>query len=83
MAGLSPTPKNVAALFVRREEKLTEEQKEYIQRLYDADEALADGRRLTREFSEMVRNLEGEKLGRWLEEAAACKASAKLPIAEA
>ncbi len=83
MAGLSPTPKNVAALFVRREEKLTEEQKEYIQRLYDADEALADGRRLTREFSEMVRNLEGEKLGRWLEEAAACKASAMGSFAEA
>lgn len=30
VAGLSPTAKNVAALFMRREEKLTEEQKEYL-----------------------------------------------------
>ena len=54
MAGLSPTAKNVAALFMRHEEKLDEEQEAYLGRLCDADEALADTRRLTQEFAEMV-----------------------------
>jgi hypothetical protein len=30
VAGLSPTAKNIAALFMRREEKLCEEQREYL-----------------------------------------------------
>lgn len=60
VAGLSPTAKNVAALFMRREEKLNEEQKEYLGRLCGTDEALADARRLTQEFAGMVRELEGE-----------------------
>ena len=68
VAGLSPTSKNVAALFMRREEKL--------KRLCDADEALADARRLTREFNGMVRDLEGEKLDGWLAEAQVCAAPA-------
>ena len=76
VAGLSPTSKNVAALFMRREEKLTEEQKEYLGRLCEADEALADARRLSREFNGVVTNLEGEKLDAWLEGAEACGASA-------
>ncbi len=71
VAGLSPTAKNVAALFMRREEKLTEEQKEYLGRLCDADEDLAVARRLTQEFAGMVRELEGGKLAGWLEEAEA------------
>ena len=71
VAGLSPTAKNVAALFMRREEKLTKEQKKYLGRLCDADEALAKIRRLTQEFASMVRELEGEKLAGWLEEAEA------------
>jgi len=76
VAGLSPTSKNVAALFMRREEKLSEEQKEYLGRLCGADEALADARRLTQAFAEMARNLEGEQLDGWLEEAQASKAPA-------
>lgn len=76
LAGLSPTSKNVAALFMRRDEKLNREQKEYLKRLCEADEALADARRLTQEFNGTVRNLEGEKLDGWLEEAEACKAPA-------
>lgn len=76
VAGLSPNSKNVAALFMRREEKLSEEQKEYLGRLCDADEALATARRLTQDFAEMVRNLEGEKLDGWLKEAEASKAPA-------
>jgi transposase len=69
IAGASPSAKNVAALFMRREEKLNEEQKEYLGRLCDSDAALADARRLTQEFAKTVRSLEGEKLDRWLEEA--------------
>jgi transposase len=53
VAGLSPTSKNVAALFMRREEKLNDEHKEYLKRLCEADEALADARRLTQEFNGM------------------------------
>jgi transposase len=72
IAGASPTAKNVAALFMRREEMLNGEQKEYLDRLCGAsDAALADARRLTQEFAKMVRSLEGEKLDRWLEEAEA------------
>ena len=76
VAGLSPTSKNVAALFMRREEKLNGEQKEYLERLCGSDEALADARRLTQEFNGMVRNLEGEKLDVWLAEAEVCAAPA-------
>ena len=76
VAGLSPTAKNVAALFMRREEKLNEEQKEYLGRLCGADEALAEARRLTQEFAGMVRELEGEKLDGWLEKAEACSVPA-------
>jgi transposase len=76
IAGASPTAKNVAALFMRREEMLNAEQKEYLERLCASDAALADARRLTQEFAKMVRNLEGEKLDRWLEEAEASGASA-------
>ena len=76
VAGLSPSSKNVAALFMRREERLSEEQKEYLGRLCGADEALTDARRLTQAFAAMTRNLEGGKLDGWLEEAEACAAPA-------
>jgi transposase len=69
VAGLSPTAKNVAALFMRHEEKLDEEQEQYLKRLCDAEEALADTRRLTQEFAEMARRLEGEDLEGWLKDA--------------
>jgi len=75
IAGASPTAKNVAALFMRREEMLNGEQEGYLERLCASDRALADARRLTQEFAGMVRNLEGEKLDGWLEEAAGCEAS--------
>jgi transposase len=75
IAGASPTAKNVAALFMRREEMLNAEQKEYLGRLCASDAALADARRLTEYFAGMVRNLEGDKLDGWLEEAGGCEAS--------
>lgn len=76
VAGLSPTAKNVAALFMRHEEKLDEEQEAYLGRLCDADEALADTRRLTQEFAEMVRRLEGEDLDEWLKDAEESRSTA-------
>ena len=54
---------------MRREEKLKEEHKEYLQRLCASDATLADAHRLTQEFAKMVRNLEGEKLDGWFKEA--------------
>ena len=75
IAGASPTAKNVAALFMRREEMLNAEQKEYLGKLCTSDAALADARRLTQGFAKMVRNLEGERLDRWLKEAEASGAS--------
>jgi transposase len=74
IAGASPSAKNVAALFMRHEELLNAEQKEYLQNLCASDRALADARRLTQELAKMVRNLEGEKLDGWLEEAEASEA---------
>lgn len=74
VAGLSPTAKNVAVLFMRREEKLSGEQEAYLGRLCDADGALADTRRLTQGFAKMVRDLEGAKLDGWLEEAESSEA---------
>src|SRR5215212_2839985 len=65
-----------ALLFMRGEEKLSEEQKAYLGRLCEADGALADAHRLTQEFAKMVRDLEGEKLDGRLEEAEACEAPA-------
>ena len=74
IAGASPSAKNVAALFMRRAEMLNGGQKAYLGRLCASDPALADARRLTQEFAKMVRNLEGERLDGWLEEAARCEA---------
>ena len=81
IAGLSPTSKNVAALFMRREDELSEEQKAYLGRLCDLDPALTEARRLTQDFAKMVRDLEGEKLDGWLKEAEACGAPAMLNFA--
>lgn len=76
VAGLSPTAKNVAALFMRHEEKLDEEQERYLDRVCEADEALADTRRLTQQFAEMVRKLEGEDLDGWLKDAEESRSTA-------
>ena len=74
IAGASPTAKNVAALFMRREEMLNGEQEEYLRKLCASDPALADARRLAQDFAKMVRNPEGERLDGWLEEAEASEA---------
>lgn len=74
IAGTSPTARNVAALFMRREERLNEEQREYLKRLAASDPTMADAHHLTQKFAEMVRGLEGEKLDEWLGEAGSSKA---------
>jgi transposase len=76
VAGLTPTAKNVAALFMRHEDKLDEEQEAYLDRLCQADEAIADTRRLSQEFAEMVRKLEGEHLDGWLKDAEESRSTA-------
>lgn len=75
IAGASPSAKKVAALFMRREEMLNEEQKEYLGKLRASEAALAELRRLTQDLAKMVRNLEEKKLDGWLEEVAGCEAS--------
>jgi transposase len=74
IAGATPTARNVAALFMRREEKLNEEQKQYLDRVCTSDGALDDARRLTQEFAKMIREHEGEKLDGWLVEAESAEA---------
>ena len=74
ITGASPSARNVAALFMRREEKLNEEQKQYLDRLCASDGALDDARRLTQEFAKMVREHEGKKLDGWLDEATSSEA---------
>ncbi len=74
IAGATPTARNVAALFMRREEKLNEEQKQYLDRVCASDGALDDARRLTQEFAKMIREHEGEKLDGWLVEAESAEA---------
>jgi hypothetical protein len=49
---------------MRHEARLGEEQEEYLKKPCEADEALADTRRLTQEFAEMVRRLDGVEPGR-------------------
>lgn len=69
-----PTARQVAALFLKRREKLTADQETYLDRLGTLDKASADAYRLTQEFAGMVRGLEGEKLDEWLKEADASEA---------
>ncbi len=45
-------------------------------RLCDADRALADAPRLPQDFAKMVRDLEGQKLDGWIQEAEVCNAPA-------
>lgn len=74
VAGSFPSAKNAAALLMRRKERLSAEQAAYLERLAAADGAVADARRLTQDFAEMVRNLGGDDLDTWLEEAEASEA---------
>ena len=71
-----PTSRQATMLFLKREEELNADQEVYLERLVQLDEAVADAYWLTQGFARMVRDLDGEKLDGWLEEAEACGASA-------
>lgn len=75
VAGSFPSAKNVAALLMRRKERLSAEQAAYLERLGEVDDAVANTRRLTQDFAAMVRSLQGQRLDGWLEEAENSEAS--------
>ena len=71
-----PGTRYVASLFLRRPEKLTEEQEVYLDRLQASDEAVSSAYELSQRFVKMVRELAGEELEGWLADAESCPASA-------
>jgi len=70
-----PTARQVAALFLRRPDDLTAEQRAYLQRLHTLDPVLAATYRLTQGFATLVRERQGELLDGWLAEANAAEGS--------
>ena len=72
----APGTRHVATLFLRRPEKLTDEQAAYLGRLRASDEAVSSAYELAQRFASMVRNLDGERLEKWLTEAESCKIQA-------
>ncbi len=72
----APSTRHVAALFLRRPESLSSEQRTYLDRLRARDPTVAAAYDLAQEFAVMVRDLGGERLDEWLEEARSCEAPA-------
>ncbi len=62
--------------FLRRPERLTEEQATYLKRLRASDEAIGAAYELSQCLVEMIRDLDGERLDEWLAQAESCKAPA-------
>ena len=71
-AAPTPTARHVAGLFLRRLADLKPEQRAYLERVRQADAALATAYRLTQDFAAMVRERQGARLDAWLAEADAC-----------
>ena len=69
-ADKSPTPRQVAMLFVRRPCALTDEQRMMVERICGAKAAVATAHRLSQDFAALLREREGERLDAWI--AAAC-----------
>jgi transposase len=67
-----PAARRVAGLFLRRPANLHPEQQAYLDRLHQADAAVATAYRLTQEFAMLVRERGGDRLDAWLAEADAC-----------
>ncbi len=67
-----PSARRVAGLFLRRSVDLHPEQQAYLDRLHQADAAVATAYRLTQEFATLVRERGGDRLDAWLAEADAC-----------
>jgi len=76
-AARAPGTRQIVSLFLRRPERLTEEQAAYLKGLRVGDEAIgAAYYELSQRFVEMIRDLDGERLEKWLEQAESCEAPA-------
>ena len=64
-----PTARHVAGLFLRRPAKLTSNQLAYLTELQQLDESVAAAYQLAQSFTMMVRELSGEQLEAWIEQA--------------
>ncbi len=70
-ADKSPTPRQVAMLFVRRPADLTNEERTTVDRVCAADAAIFAAHRLARDFAVLLREREGERLDAWIADACA------------
>jgi transposase len=70
-ADKSPTPRQVAMLFVRRPADLTNEERATVDRVCAADAAIFAAHRLARAFTVLLREREGERLDAWIAAASA------------
>ncbi len=61
-----PTPRQVAMLFVRRPETLTEKQQACVDQLCREDAAIATAYGITQAFTTMARERQGEELDTWI-----------------
>jgi transposase len=64
------------SLFLRRPERLREEQTVYLKRLRASDEAIGAAYELSQRFVEKIRYLDGERLQEWSSQAECCEAPA-------
>ncbi len=71
-----PSARRVAGLFLRRPADLHPEQQAYLDRLHQADTAVAAAYRLAQEFAAMARERGGTRLEAWLAEVDGCDAPA-------
>jgi transposase len=67
----TPTPRQVAMLFLQRPERLSAEQQALIDSLCKADAAIAAAHTLARDFATIARERQGERLEAWIAEAIA------------
>ncbi|MDQ6831787.1 MAG: ISL3 family transposase [Chloroflexota bacterium] len=70
-----PTPRHVAILLVSRPETLTAEERQEIERLCQADPAIAHVYALTQGFVAMVHERQGERLDAWVTAATASESA--------
>jgi len=67
----TPTPRQVAMLFLQRPERLTADQQALIGRLCEVDGAIAAAHTLVRDFATVARERRGERLDAWIADAIA------------
>src|SRR5579859_85846 len=66
-----PSPRHVATLLVQRPERLTDEERTYLNRLCEQTPCIATAHTLTQDFAGMVRDRQGQRLDGWLARAKA------------